>query len=181
MYTREQASQLRQAFWTTYGQYLAPVPSAESLKINWLNYQTGLKHVSFRLHADNHSASVGIEITHPDTGIQELFFEQFKELRHILHSNAGEEWEWVLHTTDATGKTISRIYKEIVDVNVFNQDDWPELISFFKPRMIALDAFWSVAKYSFDTLRWQILPYICQYEMNKITVVEGLTHTTVVG
>ncbi len=105
------------------------------------------------MHADNKTASIAIEITHPDTDIQELFFEQFKELRHILHSYLGEGWEWVLHTSDENGKTISRIYKEITPVNVFNQEDWPELISFFKPRIIALDAFWTDAKYSFDTLK----------------------------
>jgi hypothetical protein len=153
MYTKEQASKLRQAFWTAFGQYIAPHPSAEGLKVNWVNYQTGVKYVYFRMQADNTTASIGIEITHPDTEIQELFFEQFLSLKTILHSYLGEEWGWALHTTDANGKVISRIYNEISPVNVFNQDDWPELISFFKPRIIALDEFWSDAKYSFDSLK----------------------------
>jgi hypothetical protein len=29
MYKKGEASQLRQAFWTAFGQYVAPVPSAE--------------------------------------------------------------------------------------------------------------------------------------------------------
>ena len=74
MYTREQASQLRQAFWTAFGQYIAPHPSADGYKINWANYRTGLKHVYFRMHADKKIASIAIEITHPDPDIQELFF-----------------------------------------------------------------------------------------------------------
>ncbi|QHT71263.1 DUF4268 domain-containing protein [Rhodocytophaga rosea] len=153
MYTKEQASKLRQAFWTAFGQYIAPHPSAEGLKVNWVNYQTGVKHVYFRMQADNTTASIGIEITHLDTEIQELFFEQFMSLKTILHSYLGEEWEWRLHTTDDNGKVISRIYTEIKPVNVFNQDDWPELITFFKPRIIALDEFWSDAKYSFESLK----------------------------
>jgi hypothetical protein len=153
MYTKEQASKLRQAFWTAFGQYIAPHPSAEGLKVNWVNYQTGVKHVYFRMQADNTTASIGIEITHPDTEIQELFFEQFLSLKNILHSYLDEEWEWSLHTTDAYGKVISRIYTEITPVNVFNQDDWPQLITFFKPRIIALDEFWSDAKYSFESLK----------------------------
>ncbi len=153
MYSREQASQLRQAFWTAFGQYIAPHPSSDGYKINWSNYKTGIKHVYFRMHADNKNASIAIELTHPDTDIQELFFEQFAELNNILHEYLGEEWEWDLHTTNSEGVTISRIYKELPNVNVFNQDDWPALISFFKPRIIALDEFWSGAKYSFDELR----------------------------
>lgn len=153
MYTREEASQLRQAFWTALGQYLSPHFSSDGMKINWVNYKTGIKDVSFRMHADKQKAFIAIELTHPDPDIQELFFEQFLELRHLLHEYVGEEWEWDLHTSNEYGKTISRIYKEISGVSVFNQDDWPTLISFLKPRIIALDDFWSGAQYSFDALR----------------------------
>jgi hypothetical protein len=153
MYTKEQASQLRQAFWTAFGQYLRPHPSAEGLKVNWSNYQTGIKHIYFRMKADHKSASIGIELTHPDSDIQELFFEQFKELGNMLQAILGEEWDWVLQTQDENGKIVSRIFKEISPVNVFNQGDWPVLISFFKPRIIALDEFWSNAKYSFESLK----------------------------
>ncbi len=153
MYTREQVSQLRQAFWTTFGQYIAPHPSAEGMKVNWLNYRTGLKHVYFRMQADKRTASIAIELTHPDAGIQALFFEQFEELKRLLHQTVEEEWQWHLHTTDEEGRTVSRIYCEISDVNIFDKNDWPALISFFKPRLIALDEFWSDAKYTFDALR----------------------------
>lgn len=153
MYTREQASQLRQAFWTTFGQYIAPHLSAEGLKINWSNYKTGFKHVYFRMRADKKSASIAIELTHPDPEIQELYFEQFEELKTLLHETLGEEWVWDLYTTDEEGRTVSRIYKELAPVNVFNQDNWPDLISFFKPRIIALDEFWNDAKYTFESLK----------------------------
>lgn len=152
MYTREQVSQFRQAFWTTFGQYIASHLSAEGLKTNWLNYRTGVKHVNFRMQADKNSASIAIELTHPDIELQELFFEQFQELKNVLHSCLGEEWEWLLHATDDEGRTISKIYKEIASVNIFNRDDWPTLIYFFKPRIISLDEFWSDARYTFEAL-----------------------------
>lgn len=153
MYSKDEASQLKQAFWTAFGQYIAPHLSAEGLKINWVNYKTGIKHLYFRMQADKHKASIAIEITHPDTGIQELFFEQFLELKNILHSYLNETWEWQPHTTDEYGKPISRIFKETNPVNIFNQADWPAIISFLKPRIIALDEFWSDARYSFDALK----------------------------
>jgi len=153
MYTKEEASQLRQAFWTTFGQYIAPQLSAEGLKVSWVNYKTGLKHVYFKMDADKRTARIAIEITHPDTGIQELFFEQFKELKNVLHSYLDEDWDWLLHTRDEYDRTISRIYKETGPLSVFKREDWPGLISFFKPRIIALDEFWSDAKYAFDALK----------------------------
>ena len=34
MYSKQEASFLNQKFWTSLGQYLAPIPSAEGEKIN---------------------------------------------------------------------------------------------------------------------------------------------------
>jgi hypothetical protein len=153
MYSKAEVTQLRQAFWTALGQYMAPVPSAEGDTTNWINYKTGVKNVYFRMHADNRRASIGIELLHPDAGIRALFFEQFEELKTLLHEALGETWTWEPDTTDANGLPLSRIYKELAPANLFSRDDWPALISFFKPRLIALDAFWSDAQYSFEALK----------------------------
>ncbi len=153
MYSRDQASQIKQAFWTAFGQYIAPQPSADGLRINWINYKTGIKHLYFKMQADKKSAFIAIEIAHPDFGMQELMFEQFKELKPVLAASIAEDWEWQLHHVDESGKTVSRIIKTLPSVSVFNQNDWPALISFFKPRIIALDDFWSVGQYSFELFK----------------------------
>jgi hypothetical protein len=153
MYTKEEASKVRQAFWTAFGQYIAPQPSADGLKVNWVNYKTGIKHVYFKMHADKDMAYIAIEMAHPDPEIQEMFFQQFEAQKDLLHAILEEEWNWALHSTDEYGKTISRIYKELAPVNIFNEQDWPKLISFLKPRITALDEFWSNAKYGFEELK----------------------------
>jgi hypothetical protein len=150
MYSKDQASQIKQAFWTAYGQYMSPVLSAEGMRTNWINYKTGVKHIYFKMQADKSSASIAIEISHPDPELQQLFFEQFAAYKTMLHSALGEEWDWQLHATDEYGKTVSRIITTLSPVNIFQKEDWPKLISFFKPRIIALDEFWSDAKFAFE-------------------------------
>ncbi len=153
MYNRQQASQLREEFWTTFGRYMSPVPSAEGGKINWINYRTTLKDVYFRMDVNQKSAIIAIILEHPDAGIRELYFQQFQELKSLLQSTLEEEWEWQSHFRLEDDKIISRIYKELPGVSVYNKEQWPDLISFFKPRIIALDLFWEDARYSFDSLR----------------------------
>lgn len=102
------------------------------------------------MQADQKKASIAIEMAHADAGMQALIFEQFQEFENILSSYLEEEWEWQLHTTDDYGKTISRIFCEIHNVNVFKKEDWPTLISFLKPRIIKLDEFWNDVKHSFS-------------------------------
>ncbi|HEU4470007.1 MAG TPA: DUF4268 domain-containing protein [Flavisolibacter sp.] len=153
MYSRQEASQLRQAFWTSFGQYMMPVSSAEGEKVNWVNYKTGEKAIAFRMEADNKKASIAIELSQKDPDIQQLYFEQFSQLRKMLEESTGEEWTWSLLGQDEFGRPLSRIYRELPGVSIFRKEDWPEMISFFKPRIIALDAFWTSAKYSFEMLR----------------------------
>jgi hypothetical protein len=153
MFTREEASRIRQEFWTTFGKYMSPVLSAEGVKVNWVNYHTSLKDVYFRMDAGQKSAAIYIAMEQADAHIQELYFEQFLELKQYLHDILQEEWDWQLHARVADGKIISRIYKELPGVSVFNKDHWPDLISFFKPRLIALDSFWENAKYHFQELK----------------------------
>jgi hypothetical protein len=153
MFTRIEASTIRQEFWTTFGMYMRPIPSSEGGKINWVNYRTTLKDVYFRMDAGSKSATIAISIEHADLDIQELYFQQFIELKSMLHATLEEPWTWQLHVTLEDGKVVSRIYKEISGVSVFKKDDWPTLISFFKPRIMALDSFWENAKTSFEALR----------------------------
>ena|SRR5690349_10737151 len=153
MYTRDEASRARQEFWTTFGKYLNPIPSAEGTRVNWINYHTQVKDVYFRMHADNKHATIAISIEHHDAEIRDLYFEQFLELKTLLHERLQEEWTWRHNTIGDGGRTVSRIETSLANVSVFNKDDWPALITFFKPRIIALDSFWENARYSFDSLK----------------------------
>lgn len=153
MYTKQQAARLKQEFWTAFGQYMAPILSSEGERINWINYKTGEKNLHFKMQADNKMGIVSIEIGHPDLDIQQLYFEQFGQLKQIFYNTVNEEWNWLMHTSNEYGKTVSLIYTELNNVSIFKKEDWPALISFFKKHIMALDAFWNRVKYSFEMLR----------------------------
>jgi hypothetical protein len=153
MYSRAEASQIKQNFWTAFGRYISPHLSSEGMRINWVNYHTGFKHVYFRMEAGTKKASIAIELAHTDTEIQEMFFDKFLYYKNIFSASVNEEWTWALHTSDENGKIISRIYTELQPANVYKQEDWPGIISFLKPRIIALDEFWNNVKEGFEELR----------------------------
>jgi hypothetical protein len=153
MYKRDEAARLREEFWTTFGRYMNPVPSSEGMKINWINYRTTFKDVYFRMDAGQQSAMISISLEHHDDEVRELYFQQFEEFKTLLHAALQEEWVWQRKVWVREGKVISRIYKELPGHSLFNKEHWPELISFFKPRIIALDRFWEDARYGFEALR----------------------------
>jgi hypothetical protein len=153
MYTRAEVAKTKKDFWTAFGAYMKPVPSAEGDRVNWQNYKTGVKQLFFRLRAERGYASIGIELNHPDPDIQELQFEQLQMFRKMLHLEVGEEWEWSFAKPDEYGKPVSKAEKVIQKVDVMNRDHWPQIISFLKPRIIALDAFWSNVRHGFEDLK----------------------------
>lgn len=153
MYKKHEVSKLKQEFWTSFGKYMAPVPSAEREYINWINYKTGEKFLYFRKDADRRDAIVAIECQHPDLQIRKQHFQLLGQFRELLETHAGESWIWEDKHTTADGKEFSRIFTSISGVSVLNTADWPTLISFFKKNSIAFDAFWAEVKYAFEALR----------------------------
>ena len=149
MYSKEQASKLKTQFWTNFGQYMKPVPSALGLPVNWINYKTGIRHIHFKMDADNTSAVIAIEISHLQQEQRLHYYNQFVSLKNLLTTTTAFKWQWI-ETLQTDHRIISSISQQLDDVNVLNQADWPAIISFLKPRIIALDAFWDMVKDGFE-------------------------------
>jgi hypothetical protein len=150
MYSKQESSLIKKNFWTSFGQYMRPLPDANGEPVNWLNYKTGIRHIYFRMDATRQQASIGIEIRHPDIEQQQYYFQKLQQLKSMLEQETGETWKWELHTKDEDGSMVSRIGTHLPEVNVFNKEDWPAIISFLKPRIVALDAFWKMVKDSLE-------------------------------
>lgn len=149
MYSRQEASLIRKKFWTSFGQYMRPVNGANGETINWLNYKTGIRHIYFRMDANLSGVSIAIELRHTDTALQQHCYEQLLQLKGILNQTTGEEWSWQLHQQDEDDSIVTRISKSLGGVNILSETDWPVIISFLKPRIIALDSFWMQVKDGF--------------------------------
>jgi hypothetical protein len=153
MYTKQEISKQKQKFWTAFGRYMKPVLSADGEEISWLNFKTGNKQVSFKMDVNSQRAILSVIMDHPDPGTRKLYFERFVQLKDIFYETLGEEdWTWQSIGTDENGRRISTFHKQLTGVNIFHNEDWPAIISFLKPRIIALDIFWSMVRYQFPNL-----------------------------
>ena len=142
MYGRKETSITRTKFWTSFGQYMSPVPGAEGERINWLNYKTGIKDIHIRMNVDTSKATIALELHHPDDAKRAFYFQELRSYSSLLNEISEELWEWEENKMNENGKYISRIYTELHAVSLFNESDWPKIIAFLKPRLITLDKFW---------------------------------------
>lgn len=149
-YTREEASKITQSFWTSFGRYMQPIPSADGLPVTWLNYKTGINGISFKMDADRDQAVIMIQLSQGSDELRQSHYDQLVQLKAILEEALGEDdWLWKADR-ELNGRLVSTVSKSLEGVNVLRQTDWPTIISFLKPRIIALDAFWSMVKPSFE-------------------------------
>jgi len=81
MYTAEQISKLKSQFWTSFGQYMKPVPSASGGPVNWINYKTGIRNIHFKMEADTTKAVIAIEIAHANEAERLQYYNQFVALK----------------------------------------------------------------------------------------------------
>jgi len=154
LYSRKEIASIKESFWIAFGRYISLHLNSEGEKTNWINYKTGYKDLYFRMEADQKKASISIQITHGDKEKQKLFFERLESLKRIFEETMNEKWNWELDSEDEYGKPVAKIGITLKDVNVLQQERWPEIISFLKPRMIKLDEFWNNVKDLFEELRY---------------------------
>lgn len=128
---------------------MKPVAGASGLPVNWINYKTGIRHIHFKMDADNSRAVIAIEISHPQSAERLQCYNQFVALKKLLVSTATFHWQWN-ETVHSGNKIISSISQQLDGVSILEKADWPAIISFLKPRIIALDAFWDMVKDGFE-------------------------------
>ena len=144
------SSSKSQQFWKSFGQYMAPIPSAVGDKINWINYKTEVRFIRFTINLINDKVIIGVELFNPDIILQEEQFEQLLQFKKQFVEICGADWIWAKLVTDEHGKVLSSITSTLINVNIINDTDWPTIISFLKPRLISLDKFWSDFKFVFQ-------------------------------
>lgn len=152
MFSKEEAKAIREEFWTAYGIYMRQHIPLSGPKIKWANYKTGIRQMYFRLNMDSKSALVAIDMEHRDPDIRALFFEQWEELKMLLHNSSDAEWIWNPSFVHMHGKEIARISVEKQDLSLFRKEDWGETFEFFGKIMVALDELWVDAKDIFADL-----------------------------
>jgi hypothetical protein len=150
MYSKSEAASIKKEFWTSFGAYMKPILNADAQSINWVNYKTGIKNIFFRTDVDNKKAAISIEINHLSTEERIEVFEKLHSMKYTFDEYVFGEWIWLAETFDEDGSEMSKIYTDITNVNIFNKNDWPRIISFFKQNLISLDLFWCMVKPHFE-------------------------------
>lgn len=134
MFSKEEASHLRTAFWTSFG---------KSFPRKWLLYNTKIKGFNFKFVANKKEALVCLDIESTYKTKNQLLFEQMLELKNILTEDYLPDVIFDELYLLETGKIIHRIYvKYNGEFNIYNKDTWQNVFVFYKEAMHQFEEFY---------------------------------------
>jgi len=151
MWSKTEAKIRRVNFFTNFGIYMKKHIPKYGEKVRWVNYRTGLKSIRFKIEADKKSSSICIDIVSSDSGVREVFFEQFEELK-ILLSKKMDRLIWEKNYRIDSGVYISRIYTELIGPSINEESQWGDIYLFFEKNLVALHEFWEISQEVFRDL-----------------------------
>ena len=132
MYSKEEALHIKKEFWTAF---------AVAYPRKWLLYDTKLKDVTFKFFIDNKKAQVLLDIEPKDEEKRKIYFEKIESLKTILLEDYLPEAILERNFYLETGKVISRIWVEKLDVSLNNRSYWPAIFDFFNETMTKFELF----------------------------------------
>jgi len=133
MFSREESTQLRKEFWTSFG---------KSFPRKWLLYNTKIKGFSFKFVADRKKAMVCIDLEHPDAIANELLYDQLLALKNLLISDYLPDAIFDDSYELESGKVIHRIYvPHDKKFSIYNKNSWRDCYEFFVETMPLFELF----------------------------------------
>lgn len=143
MYSKDEEKQLKLDFWGGLNELLELEKGYHANKVNWMNFNTNIKPLYFRMEADEVGARLCIDLQFPDDGIRALFYEQFTEFETKLNQVFDGNTLWQPQFLHSNGKTISRISVELKEVSIRDRADWDKMYAFLRDNFVKLEHFWA--------------------------------------
>ncbi|MEC4005695.1 DUF4268 domain-containing protein [Flavobacterium sp. SUN052] len=132
MYSKEESLKIKKEFWVQF---------AEVYPRKWILYDTKIKDVTFKFYVDNKKAQVLLDIEPKEEEKRKIYFEKIESLKTILIEEYLPEAILERNFYLESGKVISRIWVEKINVSLNNKSTWKSIFDFFNDTMSQFEIF----------------------------------------
>lgn len=132
MFSKEESLKIKKEFWVQF---------SEAYPRKWILYDTKIKDVTFKFYVDNKKAQVLLDIEPKEEEKRKIYFEKIQSLKNILKKEYLPEVILERNFYLETGKIISRIWVEKLNVSLNNRSTWQEIFDFFNETMSQFELF----------------------------------------
>ncbi len=126
-------------FWNGFKSYSSRQRRRRRMTSQWVGDNTGIKNLNLKFHFDEGEALVCIDIVALDLDNRIALYDKLETLKRIFIDNLEEALIWDLQYVIESGKEISRVYLRKENVNIYNENCWPDVMVFFFNKMIRIE------------------------------------------
>jgi hypothetical protein len=153
MYTKEEAKKIREEYWNQFRSWSARLRTRNGKKGRWMLNDTGIKQLKLKFHFDEERALAGIDVDTRNLDKRIEIWDKLESLKPRLEEIADFELIWDMEFAVDKEKSVSRIYTDLVPVNIYEKKDWKKVNTFFYERMTIIEDFFLEYK---DYLKYKI-------------------------
>ncbi|MCF0206176.1 MAG: DUF4268 domain-containing protein [Bacteroidales bacterium] len=136
MYSKAEASQIRRQFWIQFDEYSRSYLGKHG---KWMTYNTGVKDLVLKFNISRTQANVMMAVESRNEDLRFDIFCKLHECELVLNGFLGEGWIWdEMHILE-NGKPVCALYKQIEDVDIYDQECWEKVHHFFAEEMTRLE------------------------------------------
>ncbi|HKJ42237.1 MAG TPA: DUF4268 domain-containing protein [Sunxiuqinia sp.] len=139
MYTKEEAKQLREKFWSLFGKRCELVPDLRDKKKKWVLYDTKIPGLDLKFEVDREAARVMIEVNHRSENRRLEIYEKLEKYKPILEEGFPDGLQWDFLYTRESGAEVCRIFIERKGFDIHRQNQWPDIYNFMIDNMLKLE------------------------------------------
>lgn len=139
MFTKEESKRLRLEFWDQFRKMSEKKRMKKRRPARWIMNDTGIRQIKLKFHFDEKTATVGIDIETRNLNKRIELYEKLEGLKSKFEKVFGDKPVWEFDHVLPTGKSISRLYLILRDVNIYNKDHWDMVNRFFFDNMILFE------------------------------------------
>ena len=140
MYSKEEAKKKRLQFWEQFGKRCEIHPLLSERRKKWMLHRTKIPGVALRFEADRSNAKVMLELSHRNEDKRLKAFEILQNYKVILEESFADGLIWeFFHERADSGQDVARIFTVLPNVNLFRQNQWPDIFNFFIENMARLE------------------------------------------
>ena len=132
MYSKQESQNIKREFWIEF---------ANAYPRKWLLYDTKIKGFTFKFYIDNKKARVQLDIEPVSEEKRKIYYEKIESLNTILRTEYLPEVVLERNLYLDTGKVISRIWVEKINVSSNNRATWHTVFEFFNEAMSNFESF----------------------------------------
>lgn len=142
MYSKEESKKIRLPYWNRFKSWAGRKRIKQGKKGRWMMNDTGMKQLKLKFHFDEQVAQACIEVDTNNLDKRIEIWEKLETLRSILEKKATFQLQWVLEYQLDNGKTVSRVFDQLNNVNIYNNECWRIVNDFLFSRMSVLEEFY---------------------------------------